>query len=50
MIEKQYHFSFDGYPIVLGHSDFSTTVNTYAHLDSSSKKASLEALAGVVHF
>ena len=34
----------------LGHSDFSTTANTYAHLDSSSKKASLEALAGVVHF
>jgi len=34
----------------LGHSDFSTTANTYAHLDSSSKKASLEALAGAVHF
>ena len=34
----------------LGHSDFSTTANTYAHLDSSSKKASLEALVGVVHF
>ena len=32
----------------LGHSDFSTTANIYAHLDASSKTASLAAIAGVV--
>ena len=28
----------------LGHSDFSTTANIYAHLDYSSKKASADAM------
>ena len=32
----------------LGHSDFATTANIYAHLDASSKTASLAAIAGVV--
>ena len=32
----------------LGHSDFSTTANTYSHLDSSSKKNSLSALEGII--
>lgn len=32
----------------LGHSDFATTANIYAHLDASSKSASLAAIAGVV--
>lgn len=34
--------------IWLGHSDFSTTANTYAHLDANSKQSSLEALSGAV--
>ncbi len=32
----------------LGHSDFATTANIYAHLDASSKTTSLAAIAGVV--
>ena len=30
----------------LGHSDFSTTANVYAHLDYSSKMSSADALLG----
>ena len=33
----------------LGHSDFSTTANTYSHLDANSKFSSLNTLAGVVN-
>ena len=33
----------------LGHSDFSTTANTYSHLDANSKVSSLNTLAGVVN-
>lgn len=33
----------------LGHSDFSTTANTYSHLDSSSKRTSLSALEGIIN-
>lgn len=33
----------------LGHSDFSTTANTYFHLDANSKVSSLNTLAGVVN-
>lgn len=33
----------------LGHSDFSTTANIYAHLDANSKNASLAAISGVVN-
>ena len=33
----------------LGHSDFSTTANIYAHLDASSKMSSLAAISGVVN-
>ena len=29
----------------LGHSDFSTTANIYAHLDYSSKRSSAQAMA-----
>ena len=32
----------------LGHSDFSTTANTYSHLDATSKVSSLSALSGAV--
>lgn len=32
----------------LGHSDFATTANIYAHLDANSKTASLAAISGVV--
>ena len=32
----------------LGHSDFSTTANTYSHLDATSKVSSLSALAGAI--
>ena len=32
----------------LGHSDFSTTANTYSHLDATSKVSSLTALSGAV--
>ncbi len=32
----------------LGHSDYKTTANIYAHLDPSSKKASLSALSQVI--
>ncbi len=32
----------------LGHSDFSTTANTYSHLDANSKTSSLDTLAKVV--
>lgn len=32
----------------LGHNDFSTTANTYSHLDATSKVSSLSALSGVV--
>ena len=32
----------------LGHAQFTTTANTYAHLDSNSKTASLSTLSGVV--
>ena len=32
----------------LGHSDFATTANIYAHLDANSKSASLAAISGVV--
>lgn len=32
----------------LGHSDFSTTANTYSHLDATSKISSLTALSGAV--
>ena len=30
----------------LGHSDFSTTANTYAHLDYASKLTSADAMLG----
>ena len=33
----------------LGHSDFSTTANTYSNLDANSKVSSLNTLAGVVN-
>ncbi|MCD8049608.1 MAG: site-specific integrase [Clostridia bacterium] len=33
----------------LGHSDFSTTANTYSHLEATSKFSSLDTLAGIVH-
>ncbi len=33
----------------LGHSDFSTTANTYSHLDANSKTGSLDTLAKVVN-
>ena len=32
----------------LGHSDFSTTANIYAHLDYSAKLSSAEAMAGAL--
>ena len=32
----------------LGYSDFSTTANTYSHLDATSKVSSLSALSGTV--
>ena len=32
----------------LGHSDISTTANTYSHLDATSKVSSLTALSGAV--
>ncbi len=32
----------------LGHSDFSTTANTYSHLDATLKVSSLSALSGAV--
>ncbi len=32
----------------LGHSDFSTTANTYSHLDATSKTSSLDTLSGIV--
>ena len=32
----------------LGHSDYKTTANTYAHLDLTSKKTSLEMLSGII--
>lgn len=32
----------------LGHSDYKTTANTYAHLDLISKNTSLETLSSVI--
>ena len=32
----------------LGHSDYKTTANTYAHLDLTSKKTSLETLSDII--
>ena len=34
----------------LGHSNFSTTANLYAHLDVNSKKASADALVNALKF
>lgn len=34
----------------LGHSNFSTTANLYAHLDTNSKKISANALANALKF
>ncbi|MBQ7822401.1 MAG: site-specific integrase [Clostridia bacterium] len=34
----------------LGHSDYKTTANTYAHLDLTSKKTSLETLSDIIKF
>lgn len=34
----------------LGHSDFSTTANTYSHLDATSKSFSLNALEKAITF
>lgn len=34
----------------LGHSNFSTTANLYAHLDVNSKKASVDALVNALKF
>lgn len=34
----------------LGHSDYKTTANIYAHLDLSSKNISLETISGIIKF
>ena len=34
----------------LGHSNFSTTANLYAHLDTNSKKISANALENALNF
>lgn len=45
---KQNGITLKDIQVWLGHSDFSTTANTYSHLDATSKVSSLSTLAGAV--
>ncbi len=47
-VQTSYVTNMDTYAVRMGHSDFSTTANIYAHLDYQSKVTSAEAmLAGL---
>lgn len=43
-----YHISLKQIQEWLGHSDFSTTANIYAHLDAASKRESAETMASIL--
>lgn len=45
---KQNGITLKDIQVWLGHSDFSTTANTYSHLDATSKVSSLSTLSGAV--